>query len=180
MGQPVIEAYDARWAVLAAAEGKAVLQALGGRLVAIEHVGSTAVSGLAAKPIIDLMAGVRRLADADQCIETLRGLGYVYVPEAETVMPDNRYFEKWVAGTELFHLHVTEYLGQRWRDRLLFRDYLRRHPEAAARYERLKRQLAAQFTSGGPYSLAKNEFIQAVLASAGAADAAVGHGAAEG
>ncbi len=171
MGQPIIVTHNLDWMALAESEKEAVWRTISDRLVAIEHVGSTAVPGLAAKPIIDLQAGVWALPDADACREPLRGLGYVYVPEAETVMPDNRYFEKWVGGIEVFHLHVTEYLGSRWRDRLLFRDHLRSHPARAAEYERLKRELAAQFTSGGPYSLAKNEFIQAVLAEARRAEA---------
>src|SRR5215218_10457256 len=125
---------------------------LSGRLVAIEHFGSTAVPSLAAKPIIDLMTAVRALPEVDACREPLRELGYVYVPAAETVMPDNRYFEKWVGAIELFYLHVTAYLSARWRDRLLFRNYLQGNPAAAAEYEQLKRALATQFTSGGSYT----------------------------
>jgi GrpB-like predicted nucleotidyltransferase (UPF0157 family) len=164
MGQPTIANYDLRWPVLAMREKRAICRALGERIPALEHVGSTAVPELAARPFVDLMAGVPRLAEADACIELLRGLGYVYVPGAESELPDNRYLEKCVAGVERFHLHLNEYGSARWQDRLVFRDYLRAYPDAARQYELLKRDLAPRFTSGGPYSLAKSEFVRSILA----------------
>jgi GrpB-like predicted nucleotidyltransferase (UPF0157 family) len=71
--------YDPRWPGLYADERARILAAVGAYVTAIEHVGSTSVPGLAAKPVIDIMMGVSLLADADQCIEAIKSLGYLYV-----------------------------------------------------------------------------------------------------
>jgi GrpB-like predicted nucleotidyltransferase (UPF0157 family) len=80
-------------------EKAAILRAIGSRLVAIEHVGSTAVPGLGAKPIVDIMAGLPSLADAADCIAPLEALGYHFVPEVMRDLPDDRYFERWTERT---------------------------------------------------------------------------------
>src|SRR5262245_31922683 len=109
----VIVAYDAQWPEAYAREKAAILGAIGSRLVGIEHVGSTAVPGLGAKPIVDVMAGLPSLADAEACIAPLAALGYHFVAAALRDLPDDRYFERWTdgyeQGTELAHLHLTEY-----------------------------------------------------------------------
>src|ERR671939_1867703 len=76
----VIVAYDPRWPEVYEQEKAAILGAIGPRLVAIEHIGSTAVPGLGAKPIIDVMAGLSKLADAEACIPLLQAAGYAFVP----------------------------------------------------------------------------------------------------
>lgn len=164
--QIVIEDYDPRWPIVFAREKRAILRTLGDRIVAIEHVGSTAVPGLGAKPIVDVMAGLRRLAEVDSCTERLQTIGYAFVPEAIEDLPDDRYFEKWSAGIEVAHLHLTEHGCAFWRDHVLFRDFLREHPEEAAEYERLKRDLAPRYTRGYAYAAAKTDFIRAALARA--------------
>src|SRR5262245_10560979 len=145
-----------------------MLGAIGDRLVGIEHVGSTAVPGLGAKPIVDILAGVPTLADATHCIQPLARLGYHFVPEAMADLPDDRCFERWTGGyeqgTEIAHLHVTEHGGGFWRDHLLFRDRLRDQPRTAAAYERLKRQLVARRQLGVAYIVGKTAFVTAVLA----------------
>jgi GrpB-like predicted nucleotidyltransferase (UPF0157 family) len=163
----VIVAYDAHWPEVYAQEKAAILRAIGPRLVAIEHVGSTAVPGLDAKPIVDVMAGLPSLADAEGCIAPLEALGYHFVPEVMRDLPDDRYFERWTdgyeQGIEIAHLHLTEYNSAFWREHLLFRDFLRAQPQTAAAYEQLKRGLA-QSTSGPAYVYAKTTFVQSVLA----------------
>lgn len=165
----VIVAYDPRWPDLYAQEEAAILGAIGTRLVGIEHVGSTAVPGLGAKPIVDVMAGLPSLSDAESCIAPLEALGYHFVPEAMRDLPDDRYFERWTdgyeQGIELTHLHLTEYNSAFWREHLHFRDLLCAQPRTAAAYERLKRDLA-ETTSGVDYVYAKTSFVQQVLAQA--------------
>ena len=165
----VIVAYDPRWPELYEQEKAAILGAIGPRLVAIEHVGSTAVPGLGAKPIIDVMAGLPSLADAEGCIAPLEALGYHFVPEVMRDLPDDRYFERWTEGyergTEVAHLHLTEYGSAFWREHLRFRDLLRAQPQTAAAYDQLKRELA-QRTAGAAYVYAKTSFVQSVLAQA--------------
>lgn len=166
MPRVVIEEYHPRWPVRYDHEREVLARVLGDRLVASEHIGSTAVPGLAAKPIIDIMAGFRTLADAEACIAPLRTLGYTFVPEAVVTLPDDRYFEKWVDGVEAFHLHAVEHLGTFWQEKLRFREYLRAHPDAVAQYEQLKRELAPQHTVGFSYARAKTDFIRTILTNA--------------
>lgn len=108
------------------------------------------------------MAGVRRLADADRCVEPQR-LGYEYVPEYEADIPDRRYFRKGPAGARTHHLHMVEYGGDFWERHVLFRDYLRAHPEVARQYEELKRDLADRYGRDREgYTDAKTAFIKGV------------------
>src|SRR3990172_6646682 len=159
----VIVEYDPRWPTLYEAEASAILGAIGHVIVALEHVGSTSVPGLGAKPIIDILAGVRILADAAQCVEPLQGLGYEYVPEYEPETPGRPYFRKGPPAGRTHHLHLVEHGGEFWMRHLLFRDYLRAHPEAAHAYYRLKKELAAKFGSDRDgYTEAKTEFIRSV------------------
>jgi|FLYL01.1.fsa_nt_gi GrpB-like predicted nucleotidyltransferase (UPF0157 family) len=160
----VVAEYDPRWPALFEAERALILGAVGGLLAAVEHVGSTAVPGLAAKPIIDIMLGLRSLADAPAVIAGMAGIGYEYVPDYENELPERRYFRKpggpELAGSRRFHVHAVETTSQFWRRHLAFRDYLRAHPEACAEYAALKRRLAAEFGNDRRgYTEAKTEFI---------------------
>ncbi len=139
--------------------------AIGPRIVAIEHVGSTAVPGLEAKPIIDIMVGVRQLVRAtEHCIAPLARIGYEYVPKP---YPDRRFFRRGPWGNGTHHLHLVEWGGEDWRRALRFRDYLRQHPDAARQYADLKRQLAAAHgRDRRAYAADKTAFIEDVLARA--------------
>ena len=159
----VIVEYDARWPRMFAEESASIRSVLGDKLVALEHVGSTAVPGLAAKPIIDILAGVRSLADSFERIEPLKRIWYRYVPELEADLPDRRYFHKGSADGRTHHLHMVEVVSHFWERHLLFRDYLRRHPETAQEYAKLKKRLADEFrTDREGYTQAKTPFITAI------------------
>lgn len=161
----VLKPYDPAWPHRFESEKIVLAEIFAGCDAAIEHVGSTAVPGLGAKPIIDVIVGVRRLADVERRIEALEEAGYEYVPQYEGELPERRYFRKPRRGERLFHLHcVIEGRGF-WERHLAFRDYLRAHPETAAEYERLKRELAARVPKH-EYTQAKSPFIEAVLAAA--------------
>jgi GrpB-like predicted nucleotidyltransferase (UPF0157 family) len=165
----VIASYDPGWPAAFEHERQLIMGAIGARLVAIEHIGSTAVPGLGAKPIIDILAGLPRLLDADACMLPLATLGYQFVPEAVRYLPDDRYFRRWSGATpelsdELAHLHLTEFGATFWLERVRFRDLLRSTPTVAAAYERLKRELAPRYMSGAEYSEAKTDFIRSALA----------------
>ncbi len=165
MPGPVITVdYDPAWPAMYDEEQRLISDAIGPWVLAIEHVGSTAVPGLGAKPIIDTMVGVRSLDDAQQCIPLLAPIGYIYQPD--DTIPERVYFNKGPAQRHR-HLHITVLGGDFWRRHLLFRDYLRRHPETAQAYERLKRDLAAQYGSDRiGYTDAKTDFIRSVEAKA--------------
>lgn len=152
--------YDPFWPAIFEAE-RARLEAVMGRWVAgIEHVGSTAVPGLDAKPVVDIMAGVRSLGDADRCVRTLEEIGYEHRGEAE--VPGRIFFR--TASPRACHLHLVVVGGEFWESHLLFRDYLRTQPETASEYARLKHELAPRFRHDREaYTEAKTGFAEAVV-----------------
>jgi GrpB-like predicted nucleotidyltransferase (UPF0157 family) len=158
--------YDPAWPGLFAVEAdqlRAVLDLP--QIVGIEHFGSTAVPGLAAKPIIDILIAVRSLAHAKATmIEPIMSLGYVYW--SENPKADRMFFVKGMppyGERRTHHVHITEPDGEMWQRRLAFRDYLRGNPEEARRYEVLKRDLAARYPADREqYTNAKTEYVESV------------------
>jgi GrpB-like predicted nucleotidyltransferase (UPF0157 family) len=167
MGRPlevVLSPHDPAWAALFEKEGARLKAGLAPYALAVEHIGSTAVPGIAAKATIDIDVAIFRLSDAPACIERMKALGYEYVPEFEEQVPERRYFRVLSRGAapaeDLFHVHMVE-AGNEWMERdLLFRDYLRSRPEAAKEYEALKRSLAAAHGAArDAYTDGKREFV---------------------
>lgn len=159
----VLSDYDPHWPERYEYERDRILRALGERVVAIEHIGSTAVPGLGAKPIIDIMVAVRSLADdLPKCVELLARLGYEFVPRPD--FKDSYFFAHGAWGPSTRHLHLTEYGSAFWRDKLLFRDFLRVHSDTAAEYFALKCSLAAQHAANrAAYTDAKSSYIRSVV-----------------
>jgi GrpB-like predicted nucleotidyltransferase (UPF0157 family) len=132
---------------------------------AIEHIGSTAVPGLAAKPIIDMLIGVESLSAFESHATRLAVFGYQYIPEYERALPDRRFFKRVVNGVRTHHVHVVEKNGVYWKRYLKFRDSLRDDGWIASRYAELKRRLAARHSfDRDAYTNGKTGFIEAVLA----------------
>jgi GrpB-like predicted nucleotidyltransferase (UPF0157 family) len=158
--------YDPRWPVLFDEEARRLRAVLDPSLiVGLEHFGSTAIPGLPAKPIIDILIAVRSLAAAQASfVEALRKLDYVYW--ADNPKKDRLFFVKGMppfGSKRSHHVHVTELHGEMWQ-RLAFRDYLRAHREEAGTYERLKRRLAAEHqTDREAYTDAKSAYIEGVM-----------------
>lgn len=127
----------------------------------IEHVGSTAVVGLSAKPVIDIMVGVQSLAASRPAIPVLRELGYQYAEYKTDVM---HWFCKPSFKVRTHHLHLVPYDGPLWRERLAFRDLLRSDPVVASEYDQLKRDLATKHRfDREAYTQAKYPFIARCL-----------------
>jgi GrpB-like predicted nucleotidyltransferase (UPF0157 family) len=115
------------------------------------------------------MVGIRQLSDARGCIWPLETIGYEYVPEYEDSLPERRYFRKGSSNVpnKHYHLHMVQYGGDFWRRHLLFRDYLRAHPQVAGEYYRLKKKLAAKYRlNREAYTQAKTLFIESIVAKA--------------
>ena len=131
----------------------------------IEHIGSTAIAGLAAKPVIDIMAGVDSLDGSRLAIAAAARLGYCYFPyQAEL----KHWFCKPSPAFRTHHLHLIPHGAPLWHDRLKFRDALRADPALAADYAALKLDLAAKFKfDRDAYTDAKSTFIARILAVAG-------------
>ena len=160
--------YDPKWAVLYREEKTRILAAIGHLSVSVEHIGSTAVVGSGAKPIIDIMVGVNCLSDARLCMAPLESLGYKYQPEHEVTLPERRFFGKGEPPREQhYHLHMVEKGGEFWKRHLVFRDYLRTHPETSRQYCELKKKLASEYGSDREgYTEAKTSFIESIVAKA--------------
>jgi GrpB-like predicted nucleotidyltransferase (UPF0157 family) len=130
----------------------------------IHHVGSTAIPGIAAKPIIDMMAGVRELDEARAAFEPLRRVSYSFAPHRPGIA---HHFEKPVLKPR-YSLHLTEPGSDLWRERLAFRDALRGDRGLAAEYEALKLRLAHDHTEDvAAYTAGKRALVARVLATAG-------------
>lgn len=156
--------YDPQWPTLYEEEKASILDLIGDFIFNIQHIGSTAVPGLGAKPIIDIMVAIRRLALIEKCIQPLQTIGYEY--RGEYGIPGRHFFRKppgdLVARTH--HLHLVERESDFWERHILFRDFLRVHSEETQRYYQLKRELAAKFASDrDAYTEAKTSFIESVV-----------------
>jgi GrpB-like predicted nucleotidyltransferase (UPF0157 family) len=133
--------------------------------IAVEHIGSTSVPGLSAKPVIDILLGAASLADIESRINLLSGHGYEYVSKYEKEIPERRYFVKSPANSLRVHIHAVVLGSRLWREHLAFRDALRSDLGLRAQYQSLKLQLAEQFVNNkSAYSAAKNPFVESVLA----------------
>jgi len=161
--------HEPRWGEWFEAEAAAVADALGPIALRVEHVGSTSVPGLAAKPVVDIQVSVARLAPRTTFVEPLEGLGYRFV--ADPVETECEYFSREDDPKEerKFHLRVC-WVGSDWERRhLAFRDWLRAHPGDAAAYADLKRTAAAEHPNDvHTYTDAKTAFIRDIEARAAA------------
>ena len=164
--QPIeVVDYDRDWPRQYVAERDRIDAAIGDVALAIEHVGGTAVPGLPAKPVIDLMVGVEDIERAGPAVAGLINLGYEYVPELESQLPDRRYFRR--GSPESHHVHMVPVSSDYWAEHLLFRDYLRTHPQAAEEYGKLKLGLAGRHRlDRDAYRAGKVPFIDTVVAAA--------------
>ena len=158
--------YDTSWVAQFERE-RAVLE----RLLApwrggpIEHVGSTAIPGLCAKPVIDIMVAVTSLRESEPAKSALREAGYQYAEYKTEVM---HWFCKPSFAMRTHHLHLIPFGAPLWHDRLKFRDVLRADPVLAADYATLKLALASKFElDREAYTEAKSAFVARILASAG-------------
>jgi GrpB-like predicted nucleotidyltransferase (UPF0157 family) len=170
-----INEYDPSWPALFEEEAHRLSEAFGSVALRIEHVGSTSVPGLRAKPIIDIQLSVASLLPHGCYVNTMAALGYRHVAldEFDLVYP---FFHKPAEWPSTHHVHMCEAGGEQEWKHVAFRNHLRAHPETAREYEALKRELARTHDGGTPrsmeaYSLAKSEFVANVLRAAKASDA---------
>lgn len=160
-GKVLLSDPDPSWSSLFEAEAERISVALGPVVLAIEHYGSTSVPALKAKPILDLLVGLRRLDDALELIEPMATLGYDFAPHAG--VPGHHVFGRGAARTHL--AHFVEHGGESWRACLAFRDRLRSDPDARKGYEQLKAELAERFADDrAAYTAGKTDFVRRLLA----------------
>lgn len=156
----VLHEYDASWPYLFAHERDSLAHNFP-KFIAIEHIGSTAVPGLSAKPIIDIMAGVSSLEEADALLEPLVRFGYSTSFEFNAQLTDRRWLMKHASGSRTHHLHLIVYGSTTWRHHLHFRDALRVSEELRRQYQRLKEELASTHRADRErYTESKARFIE--------------------
>ena len=163
----IVVDYDPAWPARFASEALLLESAIGPWVTGgIHHVGSTAVPGLAAKPIIDILIGVESLEASRPCIGLVAPLDYRY---AEYRTDEMHWFCKPDPAHRTHHLHLVPVGSARLRDELAFRDYLRAHIDRARAYEMLKRELAIRFRQDREaYTAGKSDFVNETLALADA------------
>ncbi|BDT69732.1 dephospho-CoA kinase [Comamonadaceae bacterium OS-1] len=159
-----LHSYDPSWPHAFAAERGRLASLLPGTFQDIAHIGSTAVPGMPAKPIIDLLAGVESMAVAKSIAEPICQSGYTTSAEFNASRQDRQWFMRWAEGHRTHHLHVVVHGGEAWHTHLAFRDALRSDAALAARYAALKSELATRHTTDREaYTDAKAEFIRSAL-----------------
>lgn len=156
-----LQPYDPAWRTAFRQEAEAILTAMEGAIIEIHHVGSTAVPGLLAKPIVDILASVWRLEQVEEHGQALKDLGYT--DKGEYGIEGRRYLTKGTSERDTFHVHVFQAGHSELSRHLVFRDYLIAHPETAQAYAALKRELAkSEWDSTSDYAQAKSEFIRGI------------------
>jgi GrpB-like predicted nucleotidyltransferase (UPF0157 family) len=164
--------YDPEWPMMFEDEKKHLLALLPSELIGrVEHFGSTAVPGLSAKPIIDMLVEVKDLMVVRETVAPmLQSLGYDYMwrPSGLNSLP---YFALFIKrnneGVRSHHIHMVEPYFRNW-ERLKFRDYLRANPESASAYAKLKYELAVKFPNDrGKYNMGKKDFVDTIMVSLG-------------
>ena len=155
--------HDPGWASLFETEAYAIWHGGGSLILDVQHVGSTAVSGLPAKPVLDIAVAVRTSGDIPQLAKRLTAIGYIDRGDGGR---DGGYLLVRDSEPEVrtVHLHIVEQTDSQWRHYVAFRDILRRDPGIREKYGEIKKQLAAMYPNDRQqYTGSKNEFIQRVL-----------------
>jgi len=181
----IIEPYNPDWTKVFGRLKADLLQHIGFVRPRIDHIGSTSVQGLSAKPIIDILIGLEGEQDLDIIIQPLIKAGYIYYEVYNLYMPYRRFFVKHQLAplhlslpvyirqeteipdpeTEhrhrLAHIHAIPVGSGHWHRHIAFRDYLQNHPEVLQAYQLLKKSLSVfDWKDGNEYNEAKNDFIK--------------------
>jgi GrpB-like predicted nucleotidyltransferase (UPF0157 family) len=161
----IIVTHDPTWAEAFEHVKADLLVALAGRALAAEHIGSTAVPGLSAKPVIDVLLGVKSLDDVAVCVPILVARGWEFPEEFNKGLVGRRFFLKRSPdGVRTHHAHFVVHEGPLWNEYVVFRDRLRDSPVLRERYAKLKADLAAKFHDQRErYTASKTDFVKEVL-----------------
>ena len=163
-GTVKLEPHTEQWHRLFAEEDARLRKFIGDYVVVIEHIGSKAICGISAKPIIDIAVAVEKIANGESCVKPLEEINYEY--RGEYGIAGRFYFVKGEPRTH--HLHMVLESSDFWRSHLLFRDYLRENPAVAKEYENLKLELAREYVNDrDAYLHGKSDFIENILKVAG-------------
>ena len=154
--------YNPQWKTFFEKESAIILAATKDFVEDIQHIGSTAIPGLVAKPIIDILVAINSLLNIEKVIDLLKPIGFVY--RGEQGIPNRHLFVKGGEDYRTHHLHMVEKEHSEWEKHILFRDYLRKHPEDVTEYSKLKEELLKKYEfDRGKYTDSKSDFIVGIL-----------------
>ncbi len=155
--------YHPGWKKAFEDEKTAIQKKLGESVLDIEHIGSTSIPGMSAKPVLDFMIAVKSVDDYEKFVEPLKKLGYKFRRDNREIQ-EHILFVKGPEDLRTHYLKLTEKDSEFWKEHILFRDYLRNHPKTAREYQELKENLQESLgSSRATYTEAKAEFIQKIL-----------------
>lgn len=157
-----LKEYTPSWSDEFEREKMVLLRSLGDIVLDVQHVGSTSISGLSAKPIVDILVGVEALSKFSiDYIRKLEEVGYTYRGDAGV---SGRIFLRKGKPRAKFHLSIAALNGDYWNRQIIFRDYLRAHPQDTNEYEKLKMKLAKQYPNDrATYTSLKDPLIASIL-----------------
>ena len=159
-GELRVSPYREKWKNLFKTEKKDIEKAIGDYIEDIQHVGSTSIPGMSAKPILDIAIAVKDFEEARICIEPLSKMGYAF--KGENGIPRRHYFLKGEPCTH--HIHLLEKDSEEWEKLILFRDYLRSNQNTAEEYKKLKIDLSERHREDRKsYQAAKGNFVETVI-----------------
>ncbi len=165
-GTVKLENYNEKWKDIFEEESKLISSKINKFLIGIQHIGSTAIPGIAAKPIIDIAVAIDSLSNVEKIIKLLHELGFQY--RGEQGIPGRHLFVKGDEENRTHHLHVVENDHHEWKTHILFRDYLKSNSKVAKEYSNLKIELAKKYEfDREKYTEGKSEFIQKIIEKAG-------------
>ena len=164
-----LKQYNPKWKDFYNQESKEITSAISKFIVDIQHIGSTAIPNIVAKPIIDIAVAIDSLKNIEKIIKPLEEIGFTY--RGEQGVPDRHLFVKGGEECRTHHLHVTFKEHYEWKKHLVFRDYLLEHPKEARQYSKLKKRLKREYKGDrGAYTDGKTEFINRILEKAKKSD----------
>ena len=168
--QIILKEYDPDWPIQFEKTKKTIEGTLGRYIASIEHIGSTSIPGLPAKPIVDMMVGLKDFSSADECVKGMISLGFKYIQTYEDEMPFRRFFTlKQPDAGKSFNIHMVEVDTPWWSRHLLFRNFLRAREDKRLEYLTLKQDLASRdWGDTNGYAGAKTPWIRAAEAEAAA------------
>lgn len=155
--------YEAEWEIIAEKTVAELKDILGSAAIDVQHVGSTSIKTICAKPILDIAVAAERFEDALKLLPDLEKHGFFRKNNGNT----GEIFLScgdYVRDTRSHHIHIVLHESRQWRDYIFFRDYMNTHPEAARAYESLKRELMQKYKNDRlSYTDGKAEFIEGIL-----------------
>ena len=163
-GKVTVEPHDFEWEITAQQTITTLKKVLGTLIIDAQHIGSTSIKGICAKPIIDIAIGVSDFRVMPEMIQRLEGNDFIYRGQDH---PEQYLFVCGNNDVRTHHIHVVIYGSDEWNDYVNMRDYLNSHSEDAAKYSALKESLAKQYSDDrGTYTAMKNDMIKEILAKA--------------